>query len=217
MARELPATRHRLLYALYRYHLGLVTLLIFSAGCFFLVGAVRFKIAIGASAPERFTTNDTVRIIDVIDGDELLIANSDGARTVLRLLGIRSFNPTVSDPTLSEYGRICFNYLKGLTLDQDARLEISEKRIDDEGRLLGTLYLEDGEGGDGKWTVDVAGDLIQKGYTLVYTKYDFERMDQYLSIQRAAKDQKAGLWSDPKIASRADSMVNMWTRERVDD
>jgi len=214
MERELPATRHRLVYAFYRYHLGLVTLLLFSVGCFFLVGALRFKSAIGASAPERFTTNETVRITDVIDGDELLIANSDGAKTVLRLIGIQSFNPTVSDPTLSEYGRICFNYLKGLTLDQDARLEISEKRIDDEGRLLGTLYLE---GGDGKGTVDVAGDLIRKGYTLVYTKYDFEKMDQYLSIQRAAKDQKAGLWSDPKIASRAESMVNMWTRERVND
>jgi len=214
MAWELPTTRHKLVCALYRYHLSLVTLLLFSAGCFFLVGAVRFKSVIGASAPERFATDDTVRIVDVIDGDELLITNADGARTVLRLLGIKSFNPTVSDPTLSEYGRICFNYLKGLTLDQDARLEISAKGIDDEGRLLGTLHLE---GGDGKWTVDVAGDLIQKGYTLVYTKYDFERMDQYLGIQRAAKEQKAGLWSDPKIASRAESMVSVWTRERVDD
>lgn len=214
MAREVPATRHKLVCAFYRYHLSLVTLLLFSAGSFFLVGALRFKSAIGASAPERFATDDTVQTVDVIDGDELLIANSDGAKTVLRLIGIQSFDPTVSDPTLSQYGRICFNYLKGLTLDQDARLEISEKGIDDEGRLLGTLYLD---GGDGKWTVDVAGDLIEKGYTLVYTKYDFEKMDQYLGIQSTAKDQKAGLWSDPKIASRAESMINMWTRERVDD
>lgn len=57
---------------------------------------------IHSSNPDAFATGDIVTIAGVIDGDELLIENQEGVPTRLRILGIKSFSPTLSDPLLSE-------------------------------------------------------------------------------------------------------------------
>ena len=96
---------------------------------------------IHSSNPDAFATGGIVTIVGVIDGDELLIENQEGVPTRLRILGIKSFSPTLSDPLLSEYGKICFDYLKARVTHQSARLEIPGKILDTEGRLLGSLFL----------------------------------------------------------------------------
>jgi endonuclease YncB( thermonuclease family) len=155
-----------------------------------------------------------VEILEAIDGDELLIGDGKGGTTQLRILGIKSFSSTVSDPLLSEYGKICFDYLKGIAVGKKARLEIADKRLDGEGRLLGTLYLR---GREGEYSLNLATDLIDKGYTLVYTRYDFPEMDAYLSVQRKARRAKAGFWSNERITARAESMQLLWEEEKNRD
>lgn len=205
------ATQNRLVLFLQRYHLSCITAILLAASLYFFLGATTFKKAMNSSAPEQFETGQIVHIVKVKDGDEILISNPDGAKTVLRVIGIQSFAPTISDPQLSEYGKICFNYLKGITLDQDARLEVSDKVKDNEGRLLGSLYLKDA---DDEFKTNVALDLVSKGYSLVYTRFSFPAMDEYLRVQDKAKQDRAGLWSNPTITSRAEAMINMWTQER---
>lgn len=197
-----------------RNYINFVTIILLIASTCFFVGAQRMRRMATASNPDLFVSGDIVQILEVIDGDELIIGDQEGGRTLFRLLGIKSFSPTVSDPQLSEYGRICFQYLRGRTENSNARLEISDKRLDNKGRLLGKLYLKDAQR---QYTVDLARELVQKGYTLVYTRFDFKDMDTYLEVQNRAKREKAGFWSDEKIADRATSMVLMWDEEKRND
>lgn len=197
-----------------RHNITIITIVLLAASCYFLVGAQRMRAITHSSNPESFASGDIVTIEEAIDGDELLISNAQGVMTELRLLGIKSFNPTVSDPLLSEYGRICFDYLKARAVKQKAQLRISPKTLDDKGRLLGMLFVEDNEG---SYTIDLALELVRKGYTLVYTRYAFADMGAYLALQNQVEQERAGFWSSEKIAARAASLQVLWNEERRDD
>jgi len=161
--------------------------------------------------PELFNSGDLVDVVMAVDGDEVIIGNGAGETTKFRILGIKSFNPTLRDPLILEYGKICFDYLKRVAVGKQARLVVSDKRVDNEGRLLGTLFLE---GTDGKYDLNLATDLISKGYTLVYTRFDFPGMDAYLGAQRKARETGEGFWMNDRIAARADSLLLLWNQEK---
>ena len=197
------------------YGLSVIAIALLACSTYFFIAAQRFRARMNANNPDLFRTGQIVDVLAVIDGDEILIGDTDGnSTTKLRLLGIKSFNPTASDPLLSEYGKICFDYLKAVTVDQRARLEVAPKRRDNEGRLLGTLYLR---GPKRAYNVDLADELLRNGYTLVYTRFDFERMGPYLRTQDEAKREKAGFWSNEGIAARATSLMTWWEEQKKRD
>lgn len=167
-----------------------------------------------SSNPEAFSTGDIVRIVGVVDGDEILIENNAGLATRVRIIGIMSFDPTVSDPLLSGYGNICFHYLKSTAIGHRAKVVVADKVLDGEGRLLATLFLKNSKE---DYSVDLGLDLVSKGYTLVYTKYDFPDIEQYLTIQKQARGSSAGFWSNESLVDRADSLSKLWKEERVND
>lgn len=206
--------RSRIVSFLAKYNIRILSLILLAASIYFFVGAQRIRSIISASNPDIFSNDDIVNILEVIDGDEVLIGDGKGGNTVLRLLGIKSFSPTVSDPLLSEYGKICFQYLKARVAEQNARIEIASKTLDTEGRLLGTLFLKDSQG---QFTIDLALELVGKGYTLVYTKFDFADMKPYLEVQEQAKHENSGFWSNERIKSRALSLRVLWDKEKQND
>lgn len=206
--------RSRAVSFLVKHNIRILTLVLLAASIHFFVGAQRIRSITLASNPDLFSSDDTVNILEVIDGDEVLIGDGKGGRTVLRLLGIKSFSPTVSDPLLSEYGKICFQYLKARAIDQTAKIIISSKQLDTEGRLLGTLFLKDSQE---QYTVDLGLELVKRGYTLVYTRFDFDDMKPYLEVQEQAKRENAGFWSDERIEARALSLRVLWDEEKRND
>lgn len=197
-----------------KHNITILTLILLSASVFYLIGAQRTMSLIHSSNPDAFSDGEIVVISGVVDGDEVLIENTKGITTRFRIMGIKSFSSTVSDPALSEYGKICFQYLKAKATDQNARLNLTGTTVDGEGRLLGTLFLKDSKG---QYTVDMGLDLIGKGYSLVYTRYDFDRMQSYLDSQKKAQQDGAGFWSNEMIAARSLSLLKMWQEERLSD
>ena len=197
-----------------RFDINVFTVVLLVCSAYFFFGAQRTRSLTEANHPELFASGDIVEIIEVIEGDELLIGDGKGGTTKFRILGIKSFSPTVSDPLLSEYGKICFDYLKAVAVGKKARLVVAEKRLDNEGRLLGTLFTQDRDGED---TSDLATDLLSKGYTLVYTRFDFRDMAAYLDVQRQARQDNTGFWSNDRIAARAASMLLLWKEEKSRD
>jgi len=197
-----------------KHNIRILTLILLAASVYFFVGAQKIRSITSASNPDLFSSGDIVNILEVIDGDEILVGDGDGGKTVLRLLGIKSFSSTVSDPLLSEYGNICFQYLKARAVGQTAKIVISSKQLDTEGRLLGTLFLKDAQE---QFTVDLGLELVEKGYTLVYTRFDFDDMKPYLEVQEQAKHEKAGFWSDERIKARALSLRVLWDEEKRND
>jgi endonuclease YncB( thermonuclease family) len=201
-----------------RYNISIITIVLVGVSIFYLIGAQRMRRHAAADNPHLFATGDVVNIVEALDGDELLIGDGEGNTTRLRLLGIKSFSATLSDPLLSEYGKICFSYLKAIAVGNKARFVQSEKRIDNKGRLLGTLFLADDSG---EYTVDLGLDLVSKGYTLVYTEFDFKDMQAYLKTQDEARRNQAGFWSNERVSARALSMLLLWEqkkrKEKADD
>ena len=196
-----------------RYNIGILSSILLAASLVFYINAERIRAITNSNNPDAFASGDIVTIKEAIDGDDLLI-EKEGVLTNLRLLGIESFNPTVSDPLLSEYGQICFQYIQSRMEGKQARLEVPEKRTGGKGRLLGTLYAQDEAG---KYTVDLGLELISKGYSLAYTRYDFKLMSQYLAAEQKARNAHEGFWSNERIAARAASMRKLWEEEKLND
>lgn len=194
-----------------RYNISVVTVILLACSVFYFAGARRMQSYVSADNPHLFATEDQVTILEVIDGDELLIGKDDGSTTKFRVLGIKSFSATLSDPLLSEYGKICFDYLRASAMGKKAKLVTADKRIDNEGRLLGTLFLK---GTGDEFTVDLGLELVRKGYTLVYTRFAFKDMQAYLTVQNEARKNKAGFWSNERISARASSMLLLWDEQR---
>lgn len=197
-----------------RHNLTMIILCLLSAALYFTFGVQRMLDRINSSNPDAFATGDIVTIVGVIDGDELLIESEKGVPTRLRILGIKSFSPTISDPLLSEYGKICFDYLKAKVSDQSVRLQIADKVLDGEGRLLGSLFLKNSAG---EYTIDLARDLVDKGYTLVYTRYLFGKMADYLGAQQGARANYNGFWSNDIVSARSLALLKLWEEEAAND
>ena len=196
-----------------KYNIGILSCLFFLASAIFYIKAERIRSITKPNNPDAFLDRDIVIIKDVIDGDELLI-EKDGVQTNLRLLGIKSFNPSLSDPLVSEFGQVCFQYLISKAKGQKASIKIPEKRVGGEGRLLGTLFLSDKSQ---NYQNDLSKDLISKGYSMVYTRYDFELMPEYLKVENQARDEKNGFWGNDNISNRAISMKKIWEEEKLID
>jgi endonuclease YncB( thermonuclease family) len=181
------------------------------AAASFFVQAQQIRATTRYSNPEAFEDGDIVTVIEIVDGDDVMIERRDGTKTRLRLLGIDAFGATVSDPLLLEYGRICMQYLSARSKGKPARLSVSAKRIGDKGRLLGALFLADASE---EFTLDIGLELVRKGYALAYTRYAFESEIEYLSGEAHARRDKSGFWSDPVVSSRAAALKRLWDAER---
>lgn len=146
-----------------------------------------------------------VRLVQVIDGDEVSVAHQTGT-VVVRLLGIKAFDPNVQDPSISGAGLAC---VEGLTqlLQREVPLELvyDALRFDKAGRLL--AYLESEK-------VDVGLRLVEQGLALAYTRYPFARQAAYEQAQQSAREKRAGLWLHPKATQRAEALIQSWAAER---
>ncbi len=202
---------HRVGRYIARHNITVLTIVLASAAAYFYSGACRLRAKTKFSNPEAFSDGDEVTITEVIDGDDVLIRGEGGARTRTRLLGIDTFSPTLSDPLLSEYGKICMQHLKARAKGKKVLLRIPQQQLGNTGRLLGTLFLRE-EGQDEP--IDIGLDLVRKGYALVYTRYPFADMDAYLAVEAEARTAKAGFWSDPNVTARAAALKMLWAEER---
>lgn len=206
-ARQVRVWHNRIWSFLTKHFLNLLTVGLLLASLFYFLAIQPVRNRALSSNPELFTDGETVTVTRVIDGDELRIENDKGS-TRMRLLGIKSFDASANDFLVSEIGKMCVDYLENNFVGQRARLRISPKGVDGEGRLLGSLFV--GEAQDR----DLARELIDQGMTLVYLRYDFADLEDYQSVQQQARTEGRGLWLNERVTTRAESLLSMWQRER---
>ena len=194
-----------------KHSLNVITFGLLLSSLFFYASIQPVRNRALASNPELFKDGQMVLVSKVIDGDELRIENDAGS-TRMRLLGIQSFDASANDFRISEIGKVCVDYLESNYVGQQVRLEISPKGIDDDGRLLGTLWIPGDTPGEPE--TDLVLDLVAKGMTLVYLKYDFAEIENYKQVQETARIDKQGLWASERVSTRAASMLRLWEQER---
>ena len=204
-----PKRRFRSLNILSRNYLNIGSACLLAMACFYFVQVQQQRYAMLSNHPERFSDGDLVTVSRVIDGDEIRI-HKPGGSTRLRILGIKSFDTTERDFLLLEYGKIAIDYLTEEALGKEVQIKVAEKRVDNEGRLLATVLM-----GENKQN-DLAETMVANGVTLVFTKFPFPKMEQYLESQNRAKAEKQGLWQNQRVSARAESMLKLWSAERND-
>lgn len=191
-----------------RHHLPYMTFIFVLLACsaFFTYRVEGFRAKVSKARLEGVVSSGAeVQVVDIIDGDEIVVKTPEESGFVIRILGIKSFDPVAADPVVGAVGQQARQYLLDRLQGETAIIEFDEFAKDTRGRLLSYLKLGD---------IDVGEDMVARGLTLTYTRFPFSRSGRYLHKQADAEGDGRGLWSMPKAAQRARALMESWHAER---
>ncbi|MBN2725344.1 MAG: thermonuclease family protein [Deltaproteobacteria bacterium] len=196
-----------------RYFVLGLSILLLAFSVRFIIGSWQFKSRLISKNPDLFKSGEIVKIEKVVDADEMSVSNKAGKRTLVRLLGIKSFDPFAGAFLFPRFGEQCFNFIKSNYEGKKAKIILMEKAKDKRGRLLAYVHVDSGRETE-KYSVDIAKEILKRGLTMVYTRYEFSREKEYLKIEHQAVNSGLGIWSHEKSRSLAISLKQMWYSER---
>jgi len=137
--------------------------------------------------PERITTPGRPSVtrfcVRVVDGDTLEL---DGGERV-RLIGVDT--PETVDPRrpVQYFGKEASAFTRRMAEGQTVRLEYDQDTRDRYDRTLAYVYLQNG--------TFLNAEIIRQGYGHAYTRFPFRYQEQFLALEREAREQSRGLWA----------------------
>jgi micrococcal nuclease len=159
---------------------------------FVITIAVVLAGVIGYFIPHKSTVKEVpvlYVVAEVIDGDTIRVEMNNKAETV-RLLGINT--PEVSNPYKPEecFGKEASEKVKELLTNKEVYLipDLQSPDRDKYDRLLRYVFLPDGK--------FINADLIKEGYAFNYIYEPFQFMKQFDYLEKQAKENRLGLWSN---------------------
>ncbi len=129
-------------------------------------------------------------VVEVIDGDTIGV-NLGGEVETVRLIGIDT--PEIASPYNPKedcFGQEAAQYARELLEKQSVYLikDPMQSNRDKYNRLLRYVFLEDG--------TLINAKLIKDGYAFNYIYEPFQFMKQFDYLEKQAKENRTGLWSD---------------------
>lgn len=128
------------------------------------------------------------KVVRVVDGDTIIL-DIDGVDERVRLIGIDTPESVHPDPARNApFGKIASAYTKSMLDEKDVMIELDVEERDQYGRLLAYVYIN--------------GDMLNKtllegGYAKVTTyPPNVKYVDQFITLQKKARDEGKGLWAD---------------------
>ena len=125
----------------------------------------------------------TYKVVSITDGDTIKIMYH-GKKEPVRLVGIDT-------PETNE----CFNKeatekLRSLVLDKEIRVEFDTKQDERDryDRLLFFIWVDD---------VFINEVMIEEGYAEAYRDLPYDNKDQFIELEKEAKDNGLGVWGQP--------------------
>jgi len=130
------------------------------------------------------------RVVEVIDGDTIKV-DLGGELETVRLIGIDT--PEIANPYNPKedcFGPEAAQYAKQLLEKQSVYLikDPMQSNRDKYERLLRYVFLEDG--------TLINAELVKEGYAFNYIYEPFQFMKQFDYLEKQAKENRMGLWSD---------------------
>ena len=121
--------------------------------------------------------------VRAVDGDTLEL---DGGER-LRLIGVDT--PETVDPRrpVQYFGEEASAFTRRMAQGKRVRLEYDQDTRDRYGRTLAYVYLPDG--------TFLNAEIIRQGYGHAYTRFPFRYQEQFLALEREAREQGRGLWA----------------------
>ncbi|MDR3312548.1 MAG: thermonuclease family protein [Spirochaetaceae bacterium] len=132
-------------------------------------------------------------VIRHVDGDTVgvRIKNPPGgikAVETIRMIGVDTPETVHPRREVEHFGREASDWTKQALLHKQVFLAFDWELRDKYNRLLAYIYLPDG-------TLHNA-DLVRGGYGHAYTRFPFQFMEEFRSLEKDACEQKRGLWGD---------------------
>ncbi len=147
---------------------------------FFAVFTVFTVTTVSASASSYY------KCLDIVDGDTIAV-EMNHQRVEVKLIGIDNLEAIDSINRFEFIGRESVRCLRRIILGKNVRLEYDSVRVDDTGRVLAYVYVENSP-------TSVNEELIKQGYAFVYSKYPFKDREKFRKLQEDAKANAIGLW-----------------------
>lgn len=125
------------------------------------------------------------RVVEIIDGDTLLLEND----VMVRLVGLQAPKIALGRKNFKEWplGYEAKDALSDMTLGKTVSLYYGGREMDHYGRALAHLFLD-----DGTW---VQGEMLSRGMARVYSFSDNRSVvGEMLDIEAQARTQDTGIW-----------------------
>lgn len=150
------------------------------------VYAVALLVA-GLLAPFVLAVPDDGTVVQVLDGDTLVLSNGDR----VRLLDINTPEGPHHGAPAEALADVARQYLGRMVQGKTVRLEQGKKARDKYGRVLAHVYLD-----DGTW---VNGTLVREGLAVAYTFADNHvKAREVLAAETKAREEGKGIWALPR-------------------
>ena len=156
-----------------------------SISAFFFVTCI-FVTGLGFSTQVWPDQTFMAEVKQVIDGDTVVLTNGEK----VRLIGINAPEKESDHRLAQPYSLEARLALVALVQNKTVRIETGLDERDRYGRLLGSLYLPNGE--------DVQAILLKKGYAvMVVFPPNLKNLDRYVQAENQAREFGLGVWSEP--------------------
>ncbi len=120
----------------------------------------------------------------VVDGDTFVLTGGER----VRLIGIDTPETVHPNKPVEPFGPEASGFSKNMLEGKDVRLEFDVQERDKYGRLLAYVFLED--------DTFVNAELLRLGFAVVLTiPPNVKHAEQFLELQREAREHERGLWS----------------------
>src|SRR3954471_15860323 len=142
--------------------------------------------AVGESTPRELAKGSSARVVEVIDGDTVVLDNGKE----VRLVGIQAPKLPLNRPNIKEWplAQEAKAQLEKLVLNQRVTLSYGGARMDRHGRTLAHLHTD-----DGAWA---QGEMLSRGLARVYTFADNRAAaPDLLALEAKAREAKRGIWA----------------------
>jgi endonuclease YncB( thermonuclease family) len=149
-----------------------------------------------------------VQLARVMDADEVSVHTLDGHPFVVRLLGIKGFSTTASEPGVSGLGQEAMTALERALAEKQILVVFDELKYDSSHRVLAYLEVE-GQ--------DVGRLLVEHGHVVTYTRYPFSREGVYQGAEAEARSERLGLWGNAKAVERILGWQAAWQAARAEE
>jgi micrococcal nuclease len=147
--------------------------------------------ALSGSAAADLSRMLRAEVVDHVDGDTVRVRIPDppaGLKAVetIRLIGVDTPETVHPSRPVEAFGKEASDFTRARLLNQPVYLAFDWDLRDRYGRLLAYIYTAGGR--------CFNAELIGEGYGHAYTRFAFQFMDEFRSLEQAARRECRGLW-----------------------
>lgn len=148
--------------------------------------------------PDALKEGMQAEVLRAVDGDTLVIGFDDKKLTV-RLIGVDTPETVHPFKPVEYFGKQASAFLSSQLTGQSVTLEFDDNKIDKYGRVLAYVFVGDEM---------INRTIISQGYGYAYTRFPFIYLEDFVSLQDAAKAAGLGLWQNGKVGSLLQELVD---------